>query len=865
MLRLFFVLALFYVQALPVFGQANPVDSLSKALEDTRNKRERVDILNELSFRTNNTEPAKSLDYATRAYQEAYEIKYSRGIQAALSLQGYYYYQKGEHTQALEYLRRSSAVTPADYEFQAYNLIITGNVFRATATYDSARQCYQRSISLLNGKNAPRYLAIGYKNLGKLCVLEWKLSEAREALQRALQVYESMNNRYGIADTWFALSDVSKNEAKFAEAREYVNKGCQYATELNNDYLKIYCLSNEADVHYKLGDYTRALKIFFEALELLKARDLPMMEADLYSSVGDAYEALGQNDMALKYFLEALKITERTGMRHETGKLYSNMAWIYKNQMNFRLAHDYIRRSLELRKAIGDAHGISNCYNVLGVIYMQEKKYKESTVALEQALEIRKRIGHREGVSASLFNIAIVYEEQKQYQKALAVQTEALTLDEAIGNKFSLGISYNGMGNLLIKLRNFPAAAQSLKQAGKLALETGSRTLLMNNNFYWSQYFEATKDPARALQYYKKFASLNDSIYNDMSAQKLAELQALYQIEKKDQEIKSLNLQRQRHENEIELQRSQLNQQSIIIISAICGIVTLSLLAIVVYRYNRRLTKAHREITEQKEEIQSQSEELIEANQTIAEINRKLEEKIETRTVELSQAYKELDTFFYRSSHDFRRPLTTFLGLSEVAKITVKDSNALELFDKVKETATNLDKMLVKLQSISDVGSQQLVYKEVMIKEIFDTVCDGFRSELQRKNIRVSSEIRLTDKFISYPAMIRIIIENLVENAIHFSGTDSPFIKLRASQTRDYITIDLQDNGQGIAKEYQDQVFDMYYRANERSKGNGLGLYIVKKAVEKLDGSISLSSIPLIGSTFTIMLPMAYEARKFKV
>ena len=64
-------------------------------------------------------------------------------------------------------------------------------------------------------------------------------------------------------------------------------------------------------------------------------------------------------------------------------------------------------------------------------------------------------------------------------------------------------------------------------------------------------------------------------------------------------------------------------------------------------------------------------------------------------------------------------------------------------------------------------------------------------------------------------------------------------------QSGDYVTIEIQDNGQGIAKELQDQIFDMYYRANERSKGNGLGLYIVKKAVEKLDGAISVIGIHL--------------------
>ncbi|MBA4053356.1 MAG: hypothetical protein C0490_01455 [Marivirga sp.] len=273
------------------------------------------------------------------------------------------------------------------------------------------------------------------------------------------------------------------------------------------------------------------------------------------------------------------------------------------------------------------------------------------------------------------------------------------------------------------------------------------------------------------------------------------------------------------------------------------------------YQYTSKMKKAHIEILEQKEEIQAQSEELIEANYTIAQINKDLEVKIEDRTSALRQAYKELDTFFYRSSHDFRRPLTTFLGLAEVAKITVKDGNALELFAKVKETASNLDKMLIKLQSISDVGTQQLVYKEVFVKEIFENICDNFIEEIKTKSIKISSAIELRDSFYSYPAMFKTIIENLIENSIFFSGVEQPYIKVKAHNLDDFLVLEVEDNGQGIDVQYQDRIFDMYFRGNERSKGNGLGLYIVKKAVEKLNGQITFQSAFGKGSTFRVSLP----------
>jgi signal transduction histidine kinase len=104
--------------------------------------------------------------------------------------------------------------------------------------------------------------------------------------------------------------------------------------------------------------------------------------------------------------------------------------------------------------------------------------------------------------------------------------------------------------------------------------------------------------------------------------------------------------------------------------------------------------------------------------------------------------------------------------------------------------------------------------------------------------------------------MIKIILENLVENSIQFSTPYKPYITLRAYQIASDCIIEVEDNGQGVQKDLGDRIFDMYFRGSERSKGNGLGLYIVKKAVEKLKGSIMADTSVIAGSRFIITFPM---------
>jgi signal transduction histidine kinase/Tfp pilus assembly protein PilF len=840
--------------AISLHGQSR-LDSLKQQLFEVNDVRTRVDLLNDLASEIYDTDVNEGYRYSSEAYEQGKTIKYLDGQMRAQILMGYRYTVSGEFQKAIDHYRLAAEINPERTDLLGYSYAMTGNIYRSIAKYDSARLLYSKAISVLEKDKHHVYLAFALKSLARLLMIQWKNKEAEYYFKKAQDVYAETPNVRGTAEVFFFLSEVAKNLTDYRAADDYNRKGCEVAEAVKSDYLIFLCYKSEGDYYFRLGDYMKAMEKLFQAMEILKNKEQPQLLTTVYNQLGEVYSDLGQYDVALKYYFDALKIDERLGLKYEIAKVYSEIGWIYKNQLNFQQARMYMDKSLTLREEIKDDHGISNSYNVLGVLNYQQKKYNEALKFLEKSLEIRRRLDHREGVSACIFNMALVYEDLGQYDKALENHFRALEIDEKIGDKQGLSISYNQIGIVYTKAKNFVQASKFLTKAANLAMETGSKMAEMNNRLYFSELFEAQGNYKKALEYHKIYSELNDSIYSEGNAMKLAELQALYQVEQKNQEIEMLNQNKEIQTNQIQIQRSQISQQRIIIIAGLIGLALIFVFGLKTYQYTSKIKKASREILEQKEEIQAQSEELIEANQTIAQINKDLESKIEERTSALRQAYKELDTFFYRSSHDFRRPLTTFLGLAEVAKITVKDTNALELFAKVKETASNLDKMLVKLQSISDVGAQQLVYKEVFVKEIVDEVCDGFGEDLKQKNIKVSCVVELNDSFYSYPAMFKTIIENLVENAIYFSGFEHPFIKIKAAQLVDHVNLEVEDNGQGIDPQYQDRIFDMYFRGNERSKGNGLGLYIVKKAVEKLNGRITFTSIYGKGSTFLISFP----------
>lgn len=839
-----------------VFAQGTRTDLLVSELDKTEDPKKKVDALNELAQHVFNNDPSRAYDFADQAFVLAEKNKYGAGARRALTLRGHYFFVRGDRDQALQLYQRGVAVSAPSDKFLGYNYVLTGNLYRSLASYDTAEQFYLDGLRLLKDNDAGELTAFAHRNLGELYLTQWRNAEAAAQFREAEKIYLKVNSKAGKAETLLALAELNKNLGDFQKAERYINEGCSLAEEIDDHPLKTRCRIARSEILYKLGDFLTALDLYLDLLEEFNDRDDPRTQLKIYSGLGDVYEVLGQNDLSLRYFLEALEISEFLGMRHETGKVCSNIAWIYKNQRNFPPAFEFVDRSLRIREGIGDAFGVGNSYNVRGVIYLQQKNYLEAVRWITRALEVRKEIGYREGIAACYYNLGMIYEEQKKYRQALSYQLKAYEYEKQTGNKFNIGTAFSSIGSVYTYLGKFDSARYYLERADEIGRQTGSLDLQMENCFYWSEFYEYQGKFNEALVWHKKYAALNDSVYHETGATRLAEMQALYQADQKDKAITVLSQEKELQSNQLELQTAQIRFQRYVIVSVIVALILVSLLTYKTWKYNREIKLAHKEIVERKEELQAKSEELQYAYETIARSNRELERKVNERTSALTEAYRELDTFFYRASHDFRRPLTTFLGLAEVAKITLKDASARELFDKVRETAINLDKMLFKLQSISDLGSQQLAYGEVNMTDLFQRVIGQFRGQLDERQIQTATSSVMSEQFFSYPEMIYLILENLVENAIAFCRYQGAYMHLRASSENGRVLIEVEDNGDGIEEQFHSRIFDMYFRGNDRSKGNGLGLYIIRKAVEKLDGTISFTSAPDKGTHFILNFPL---------
>jgi len=222
----------------------------------------------------------------------------------------------------------------------------------------------------------------------------------------------------------------------------------------------------------------------------------------------------------------------------------------------------------------------------------------------------------------------------------------------------------------------------------------------------------------------------------------------------------------------------------------------------------------------------------------------------------LSRLNLELDSFIYKASHDLRAPLLSIRGLINLAEQSPVERRT-DFYQLMKRSIDRLDKFISQLAHYTRNSNLSVNYARINFQELFDEIIETYRYLPNSEKIRFETAIEEVEESASDIFRMKVILHNIVSNAVkyHHVNRGDPFIKISLHSDNRELTIKVIDNGSGIATEKLSNVFDMFKRATDKAEGSGLGLYIVKKALEKLNGSIQVQSEEGIGTTFTIVIP----------
>lgn len=259
-------------------------------------------------------------------------------------------------------------------------------------------------------------------------------------------------------------------------------------------------------------------------------------------------------------------------------------------------------------------------------------------------------------------------------------------------------------------------------------------------------------------------------------------------------------------------------------------------------------------------QLRKEKKKLQEANEAIKTMNENLEGLVFQRTRLLEEANRELDTFLYRASHDLRSPVCSIIGLCNLAS-HFSSGEAKELLDKVVNTTSGMDRMLKKLSLISEIN-QPSDFSAVNVADTIESTRQMCYSFMQMHNISMVVSCEPHVKINTYPNLLEAIFNNLIENAMFFTslkGAEHSVIEVKAWEDGMHLYITIRDNGVGIEKKFTDKLFSMFFKGNVFSKGNGLGLYIVRKSVYALGGAVDIESEAGVYTLARVVLPLKQD------
>jgi signal transduction histidine kinase len=237
----------------------------------------------------------------------------------------------------------------------------------------------------------------------------------------------------------------------------------------------------------------------------------------------------------------------------------------------------------------------------------------------------------------------------------------------------------------------------------------------------------------------------------------------------------------------------------------------------------------------------------------------KVPKVVTTEGVELERLKHVVGQFINSCSHSMRGPLKSIEGLVSLLqnKKQYTEEETAMLYKSITDSTRKMESMLDDLEQFLENSRREVFSHEVDLAEVIHDVLRGYDQQLLTKGILASVKIEQLVKFNTDANRLRIVLSNIIENAILFSDTDKElrWLDIQGHVSFSNCSINIMDNGIGMKSGSESKVFDLFFRGSEKSQGLGVGLYVVREILEKMGGSVTVYSKLGIGSKFFIWLP----------
>ncbi|MCD4817610.1 MAG: tetratricopeptide repeat protein [Candidatus Cloacimonetes bacterium] len=528
-------------------------------------------------------------------------------------------------------------------------------------------------------------------------------SNFNKSLEFALKSYELSqkgNNQHNIAISLNCLGVIYYKKNNFQKALEYYKKSLKISEEIHEKSGIASSLSYIGTINTRLGNYQEALQANFRALTIEEDFGNKRGIAKNFNNIGIIYKYLGNYEKALEYNFKALPILKEIGSKLGESTSYNNIGIIYKIKHDYDKAFEYYFLSLKINKQINDRNGMANAYNNIGICYQNLEMIDKSIEYFQKGLQIRKELNDERGISVLTINLAENY----------------------------------------VILGNYELALQEALLALEIAKRIKMKPIMKNCYHQLSSIYSKIKDFEKATFYYRLFSEIKDSIYNEESSKKIAEMQTKYETEKKEREAEIFRLKNVELEEKVQIRTEELKKSNF---------------------------QLQNEIT----------------------IRKKAEEQIKKDLEEKKILLQEL---YHRTKNNMQI-------ISSMLKMQSQYSKSEFIHSTFETINSRIKAMSLAQQKLYQAKELSLINLNEYIEDIFIKLRRSYSSKSE--NITLKLDLKevfvLIDSAVPLGLVLTELITNIYQHAFPDNRKGEIIIRMFKDQS-EMINIDLEDNGIGL-------------------------------------------------------------------
>lgn len=594
------------------------------------------------------------------------------------------------------------------------------------------------------------------------------------------------------------------------------------------------------------GDLNESIRLNEECLRIGDSIQSSFLQSVAINDLAIDFAEKGMFEKALTYFYKALQLGVQRKDTIRQIHILQNITVVQYTNGNEAKAESYACQVIDLGEQSKDPLVLVETYMYKAYVASNNQEFEQAAIHFEKAYYIAKKINDKTTMSEALIELGLISinfslkesklennstYKQRVKEEGITYMNESIIIAEEIGNRFFEIAIRTGVSKAYEKLKDWDKVIEINTKNLQILEEASFLELKVNVNKHLSKAYAEKKDFTNAYKHHKQYVLLKDSLFSKEKTKAMLEVEEKFQVKIKESENDLLKAQQKEQASTIQIHKRVNTYLGIILL-------LLSALGFMIYRIYSAQKKSHK----------------------------LLEEKVKERTKELQlsndylkKSNKELEQFAYITSHDLKEPLRSINGFANLLsrELNVDDtSNAGEYISFIKDKTKQLNTLISDILTYTKLTENTKIEKDVDLNTVVQSIENELTYTLENKNISIELAKQLPC-IESTDSKMFFLFKNIIENGLKYNQSKMPKVVINYKIKEKHYLFSIKDNGIGIDKKYQKQVFEMFKRLHDRDAyiGTGLGLALCKKITDDLKGDIWLESEVGKGSTFYFTLP----------